>query len=201
MTDLLHSSSKERIKRLIVGPLCCNCYIIETADSALIIDPGDEADLIIEECEKDNVYAKFIINTHAHFDHIGANWKIKDYFQAPILMHEAEKVLLPKGAKVDRFIKEHERINIGDIELSFIHTPGHTPGSICIKMGHFLFSGDTLFECGIGRTDLPFGSWMHLLSSLRLLKELPDETIVYPGHGESTTIQKERRQNPYFKGC
>lgn len=190
-----------KIKRLIVGPLLTNCYILISKNEAALIDPGGGTKKILKEIESAKASLKYIILTHSHIDHTFSVLKIKEKTKAQILIHEDEKDFIfrakrekqgPRAErevlikfKVDRFLKDEEKIKIGEILLEVIHTPGHTKGGICLKGDNFIFTGDTLFEDGYGRVDLPGGSQRDLEKSLkRLSKFFKKDTIVYPGHGE-----------------
>ncbi len=197
-----------------VGILQANCYVIgcPKTHEAAIIDPGAEPELILSVIEKNQLKVVKIINTHGHPDHIGANGKIKEATQAPILIHSADKDMLthplpmpfdaeePAASPApDILIKEGDIIKIGELKLTVIETPGHSPGGICLRLNDILLTGDTLFAGTIGRTDLPGGSLEALNHSIRhKLLVLPDETEVYPGHGPSTTIHQEKHYNPFF---
>ena len=182
-----------QIKRLIVGELETNCYLLISENELGIIDPGGEAEKILKEIKKTKAEPKYIINTHCHLDHVLANEKIKKETGAKVLIHETEKDFLK--FKVDRFLKEGDKIKIGDSVLKVLCTPGHTKGSICLLGQDFIFSGDTLFEKGYGRTDLPGGSQKDLEESLkRLSKLLKPGIVVYPGHGEIFKILKNDKR-------
>ena len=157
------------IKLLVVGPLLTNCYLVISGDELLIIDPGGDADKILREIEVTKAKAKYIINTHLHPDHTGANKKVKDATQARILNN----------------LKEGDEIKIGQEILRVISTPGHSKDSICLLADELIFTGDTLFKDGVGRTDLPGSSQKDLEKSLEKLKKiLKPGMVVYPGHGE-----------------
>ncbi len=206
------------LKTLVVGPLAVNCYIIAsgTTHEAAIIDPGDDAGKITAALQKDNLKLKYIILTHAHFDHAGAARELQDETGAQVMVHENDALLLKNTAaqaalfgmqtasppKPDYFLKGGDGIKIGDVEMEVIETPGHTPGgiSLYVKDAKVVFTGDTLFWGSIGRTDLPGGDFNTIIHSLKdKLGRLPDDTKVYPGHGDDTTIGLEKRQNPYFE--
>lgn len=171
------------INHLIVGMLKTNCYLLISNNEFGIIDPGDEAERILKEIRKIKAEPKYIINTHCHSDHISANEKIKKETGAQILIHEAEKDFI--NFEADKFLKNKDKIRIGGSVLKVLHTPGHTKGSICLVGEKFIFTGDTLFKHGYGRTDLPGGSQKDLKESLkRLSKLLKPGMRVYPGHGE-----------------
>ncbi len=159
-----------RIKRIIVGMLQTNCYLLFSEGEVAIVDPGADTKKIIKEIEKEGGGVKYIINTHSHPDHTFAN----------------KKVARETGAKILNDLKEGDKIEIGKSVLRVLHTPGHTKDSICLLGKGFLLSGDTLFSDGHGRTDLPGGSQEEMKESLeRIRKEIPSDTVIYPGHGES----------------
>ena len=186
------------IVNLIVGELEVNCYLVGDREKNewLVIDPGGDEEKILEAIEKRKADIKFIINTHGHPDHTGANNIIKKETGAPLYIHKEDASLL---SKPDHFLKEGDILPLGDTSLKVIHTPGHTRGGICLLAPEALFSGDTLFAGSIGRTDLPGGSLPVLLRSIRdKLFSLPENTKVYPGHGPQTTIGEEKRSNPFL---
>ena len=201
------------IKMLVVGPFGSNCYIVgsETTGEALVIDPGDEPDKILKALEDSKVTCKLIVATHAHIDHISGAKKLKEATGAEFAMHEAEQtgqgrsIALMFGLSYDsppqpdRWLKEGDTVEVGELSFEVVHTPGHTPGGISL-IGHgVVFSGDTLFNFGIGRTDFPGGSYDQLLDSIRTkLMTLPDDTVVLSGHGPQTDIGTERRANPWL---
>jgi hydroxyacylglutathione hydrolase len=175
------------IKLLVVGPLLTNCYLVVSEKELLIIDPGGERREILPEAEKTKAKVKYIVDTHGHPDHIFANEEIRKETGAKILIHEAEKDFIK--FRVDKFLKDGDEIKIGDSVLKVLHTPGHTKGSICLLAKDFIFTGDTLFKDGYGRTDLPGGSQEDLERSLEKLKKiLKPGMTVYPGHGEILKI-------------
>ena len=203
------------LKTAVVGPLEVNCYIIadEKKKDAAVIDPGDNSDEILDIIKKNNLNLKYIINTHAHFDHIGAIGKIKKATKAEFLIHEMEMHVLKTlpsqnlifGIKTDsppppdRFLKDSEELMLGDLTLKILYTPGHSPGGICIHADGVVFTGDTLFAGSIGRTDLPGGDYNTLINSIKKkLLSLGDGTIVLPGHGQQSTIGDEREYNPFL---
>jgi glyoxylase-like metal-dependent hydrolase (beta-lactamase superfamily II) len=205
-----------RIRTLAVGVLSTNCYLVSDPDSqeALVIDPGAEPDRILAALRAAGAKVTAIVNTHGHWDHSGANGAVKEATGAPLLIHAADAPWLTMRQTVtgaglgllhpvqsppaDRVLQGEEELPLGRFRLRVIHTPGHTPGGICLYLPGVLFSGDTLFAEGVGRTDLPGGSPSALASSIReKLFSLPDETVVYPGHGAPTTIGDERSLNPY----
>lgn len=207
------------ILRLIVGPIMTNCYIVWDKDSkdAMIIDPGGDSLEIRSRVSKHKLQVRYIINTHAHIDHIAANGDLKDaYPDAQLLIHEDDAPALtdPTGnlslfmnlryvsPEPDRLLKDGDEIELGRYRFVVIHTPGHSAGGISLYCGDVtppaLFCGDTLFQLSVGRTDFPGGSFATLAKAIKeRLFTLPDETIVYPGHGPDTTIGEEKRHNPF----
>ncbi len=197
------------IKTIQVGELRTNCYIVasEKTREAVIIDPGDEAEKIIGAIETEKFRPILIVNTHAHPDHVGANHELAEkYGIAAALGEDGYKLiedfknyfeefsgLKIKDLSIEKLLKDGNVIEIGEIKLNVIKTPGHSKGSICLYGEGVLFSGDTLFAGTYGRTDVPGGSEEEMLGSIARLMELPDDTIVYPGHGGPTTISEERK--------
>lgn len=174
------------INKIVVGGLENNCYVIESESIGIIIDPGDEADKIIEAARGLDI--KIILATHRHFDHINALQPVKQAVKAEAAIHSSDWV-----SGFDIKLDDEQVIAFGNEQLRVIHTPGHTPGGCCFLVGNYLFSGDTLFPNGPGNTAFPGGNEQAILRSIRdKLMKLPDETMVYPGHGLSTTIGKER---------
>ncbi|HZI57565.1 MAG TPA: MBL fold metallo-hydrolase [Verrucomicrobiae bacterium] len=201
-----------------VGPLQCNCSILgdEQTHEAMVIDPGDQIEGILDLLRQEKLTLKQIVITHAHIDHIGGAMKLKAATGAPILMNQNDHALLkmldiqaswvgmrPPGAvTVDDSISHGRVLKIGEISSQVIDTPGHTEGSICVYFPQEkkLIAGDTLFAGGIGRTDLPGGSMEKIMRSLHTqVLALPDETEVTPGHGPVTTIGEERAMNPFLQ--
>lgn len=203
------------IKRLNVGIIGVNCYLVGCAETkqALAIDPGEGANEIIEEIKKGEWDLRYIVNTHGHYDHIGANRQLKAKTGAKILIHAADKEMLTderlnlsifsgnliNGPAADQLLNDGDLIEVGNsISLKVMHTPGHSPGSMVLYQTGHLFAGDTLFATGIGRTDLPGGSTEEIMDSiLNKLIILPEETQVYPGHGSISTIGEIKKNNPY----
>lgn len=203
---------------LPVGMLGCNCSVIgdEISREAIVIDPGDEVSKIIAILERNQLTVKMIVITHAHIDHIGGAEKLRAYTGAPVYMHEADKMLsdrldmqaawlgmeTPKDPGIDKPAREGDIIRAGSIEAHVLHTPGHTPGSISLylPLESKVIAGDTLFQGSVGRTDLPGGDTAQLGRSIRgKLYTLPEDTIVFPGHGETTSIGEEKRHNPFVR--
>lgn len=212
--------------KLPVGMLQCNCSIIGDPRTleAIVVDPGDEVERILGLLGRYKLQVKAIISTHAHIDHVGGLAKLYQYTGAPVMMHSDDLPLYrgmemqaaflgmrtPDLVEVHQLLKEGDILQWGEFFASVIHTPGHTPGSVSLYLpndsGNLslgqpqLFSGDTLFSGSIGRTDLWGGSYDEIIASLKeKLLQLPDATIVHPGHGASTTIGHERDTNPFLK--
>ncbi|MBM3800748.1 MAG: MBL fold metallo-hydrolase [Acidimicrobiia bacterium] len=201
-----------------VGPLQCNCYILgcEETREALLIDPGEEADLILPLIAKHRLRVRYILSTHAHIDHVGDLQALKEATGADALLHEKDLTLYqnlpmqaawlgvatPPLSSIDNFVADRDQLRFGQHSGEVLFTPGHTPGSICLHLPEGsgrLFSGDTLFFRSIGRTDLWGGSQEAIFRSLQSkLLTLDDRTVVYPGHGQPTTIGAERQLNPFL---
>jgi len=187
-----------RVSTLRVGEIDTNCYIIEDEKSkeALIIDPGDNAEEILNLLNKHQLIARYIVNTHGHWDHIGANRELKERTGALLLIHELDEFMYKasNSPPADRHLKEGDEIMVGELVFKVFHTPGHTPGGISLysEKEKVLFSGDTLFAGTYGRTDLPYSSQADMEKSLNKLLKLPAETKVYPGHGRPTIIAEEQ---------
>lgn len=203
-----------RIETIVVGPLQVNCHLVicEETKQAAVVDPGADPELILQAVKDAGCQVTLIINTHGHFDHIGANKRIKEATGAELLIHPDDVQLL-RNANVhasvyglsveaspmpDRLLSEKEQLKIGQLSADIIHVPGHSPGSVCLKIGKNLIVGDVLFAGSIGRTDLPGGDHHLLISGIReKLLILPDETVVHPGHGPDSTIGSEKVSNPF----
>jgi len=172
-----------KIKRIIVGKFKANCYLAESAEELIIIDPGDEAEKIMAEIVRFKATPRSIILTHHHFDHIGAVQDIAGQFKIPIFIHKKERKYI--GFPEISYLEEGDEVRFGDEVLQVINTPGHTPGSLCLLGEKVIFTGDTLFKDNYGRTDLPEGSPDDMDKSLERLKKLikPGMTV-FPGHGE-----------------
>jgi len=200
------------VKRLIVGQLATNCYLIydRASGEAIIIDPGDDGDYIIRVLADLEVKPVKIVATHGHFDHILAANELKLAYQIPFLIHREDEFLLKRmgdsashflglatdpAPKTDTYLEEGDSIKVGSLSLKVLATPGHTPGSISLyskKLG-IIFVGDVIFaEGGVGRTDFKYASAKDLEKSIKKLLKLPKDTLIYPGHGEETTIQESR---------
>lgn len=208
------------LRALELGPFLANCYIVgsDRSGEGIIIDPVAEAETIMNNVRQLDFTIKLIIATHSHPDHIMALGQIKEETGAPFAMHEAESsgVIASAMARVtglfmsgsaeplpkpDMPLKDGDVIEVGDLSFTVLHTPGHSPGGISLYGQGIVFVGDTLFNFSIGRTDFPGCSHQQLIDSINSkLLTLPDETIVYPGHGPQTTIRAERQHNPFLIG-
>ncbi|MDQ7793089.1 MAG: MBL fold metallo-hydrolase [bacterium] len=200
-----------------VGPFAANCYLLgcEKTRRLAVIDPGGDARRILETVDRSSFTVSSILNTHGHIDHVAANEEIRKATGAPILIATPDAPMLASparqlagmllkgvaGVTADRLLEDGESIEVGELKLKVLLTPGHTPGSACflLKGEGLVFSGDTLFEESVGRTDLPGGSWADMIASIReKLLVLDDKVRVLPGHGPETTIGHERRANPFL---
>jgi glyoxylase-like metal-dependent hydrolase (beta-lactamase superfamily II) len=207
---------------LPVGPLAVNCVIVadERTREAIVVDPGSEAERILSRLSELELRCVLVANTHAHLDHVGANAELVRRTGAPLRQHSADRPLYdaldsqadwmlgimghPEAVAVDGDLAHGTRLVAGDRSATVLHTPGHTPGSVCLLFESadeppLLLAGDTLFAGGVGRTDLPGGDWEQLADSLRTrILPLEDGTRVIPGHGPETTIRRERQENPFL---
>ncbi len=206
------------LKELVVGPFASNCFIVgsEATKEGMVIDPGANADAILNAVRGLGLSVVLIVVTHNHVDHVGALRQVKESTGAGYAVHEADvegmtpalfgRMLgvvmsgsLKAPPKPDRLLHDGDVIEIGGLKFTALHTPGHTPGGISLHGEGVVFSGDTLFNFGIGRTDLSGGDYVTLINSIMTrLMALPDDTVVYPGHGSSTTIGAERNRNPFL---
>jgi glyoxylase-like metal-dependent hydrolase (beta-lactamase superfamily II) len=202
----------------VVGPLSCNCYIVGDPETkqAIVIDPGDDADVLAASLAEKDLTVTAIVSTHAHFDHVVAAGRLRELTGAPFYLHSEDGPILdwlqesgrlflglelPPPPEVDRNASEGEILTAGSARLEVLHTPGHSPGSISLVTDTAVFSGDTLFAGSIGRTDLPGGDTDALLSAVRnKLFLLEEDMPVYPGHGPATTLGEEKRFNPFVGG-
>ena len=204
------------VYRLEVMPLGTNCYLVydENTKDGIVVDPGGSAKDIGEAIDRLDLHIVAIINTHGHWDHIGANVPIQQQTGAKILIHKLDEPMLTDpelnlrklflgkgdGGKADRLLEEGDIIELGDLRLQVIHTPGHTEGGICLLCEDLLFTGDTLFRLSVGRSDLPGGDKTALLASLaNKLKPLDDSLKVLPGHNSASTLGYEKEHNPFFR--
>jgi glyoxylase-like metal-dependent hydrolase (beta-lactamase superfamily II) len=206
------------LKELVVGPFGSNCFIVgsEATREGMVIDPGANGDSIVNAARGLGLSIVLIVATHNHIDHVGALRQVKEATGADYAVHELDVegmspdvfgrmlgVVLGGSFKSppqpDRLLREDDVIEIGDLKFTVLHTPGHTSGGISLLGDGIVFSGDTLFNYGIGRTDLSGGDYATLINSIMTkLMVLPDDTVVYPGHGASTTIGAERIRNPFL---
>lgn len=209
-----------KIKKLVVGPLQANCYLLwdKPGGLAAIIDPGGSPEEIISVIEEEKLTPVALINTHGHIDHIAANQVIKERYDIPLLIHAEDVACLTDpnlnlsamgfgqfdSSSCDRELQDGDEIPVGEISLKVISTPGHSPGGVCLLISRIdqpdiIITGDTLFAGGVGRTDFPGGSMTRLMESIRnRLFSFPDETIILPGHGPHSTIVEERNSNPFL---
>ena len=188
-----------KVKLLRVGPIGTNCYILEDDQTnlAAVIDPGDEPELIQEALEKEGVEVRYLLLTHGHYDHTTAVPALhRVYPQADIYIHQADAN--GAGSTLFPLADEGDVIRLGDHEIQVLHTPGHSPGSVTLKVEDVLFTGDTLFAGSCGRTDLRGGSYEQIMQSLKRLGELKGDFHVCPGHEATSTLERERRSNPFL---
>lgn len=207
-----------KVRALTVGPIMENCYILydEKTLDGIIIDPGAEANLILAEVAKLKLHIKYIVDTHGHADHIGANREVGEALHCKLAIHEDDVPMLSDpnlnlsssgymgklitSQPADVILHENDVIEFGNCKLRVIHTPGHTPGGICLVGEGVVMSGDSLFAGSIGRTDFPNGSMRDLIAALKAkIITLNPDLKVYPGHGGPTTIGYERDTNPYLQ--
>ena len=203
------------LKRLVLGLFQTNCYIVgsESSKAGMVIDPAARANKILESIKDLGLDIKLIVLTHGHLDHVEALAEVKEATGAKVAIHTDDAYFLqkrplntsfgfpyPDTSSPDRLLEDGDSLDVDDLQFLVLHTPGHSPGGICL-LGHgVVFSGDTLFNYGIGRTDFPGCSYDQIMNSIYTkLMTLPDDTIVYPGHGPETTIGAERRGNPFLR--
>ena len=198
-----------QVKVLQVGPSGTNCYLLEDekAHVAAVIDPGDEAGRILQVIKDDGVDVKYILLTHGHYDHTTAVPELHQALpQAEIYIHKADangagSRLFPLAGQIPdlKFYDEGNALTLGELTIQVLHTPGHSKGSVTLKVGDVLFCGDTLFAGSCGRTDLAGGSYEEIMASLKKLGELPGDYHVCPGHDVTSTLERERRSNPFLR--
>jgi glyoxylase-like metal-dependent hydrolase (beta-lactamase superfamily II) len=199
------------IKKYSLGLLQANCYFLIEANDLILIDPGDEASFILEEIQRQRLNLKAILATHGHFDHIGAVGEIQQSFNVPFYINDKDLFLVERLNETAKYfldynpyflppknIKElnNKTLHVSRFTFDIIFTPGHTPGSVCFyfQKEKLVFTGDTLFKDGIGRYDFSYSDKKELFDSLKKILYLPDETLVYPGHGKQTVIEDEKHQ-------
>jgi hydroxyacylglutathione hydrolase len=205
------------ITTLSVGPLGTNCYIVGCKETleGMVVDPGGHAERILAAVKEMGLTLKYVVNTHAHFDHVIANRAVLDATGATLVVHPDEVPALKAGGGARQFgfavdpspepgllVREGDTLQVGRLLFQIMHTPGHSPGHIALYEANegVLFDGDVLFQQGIGRSDLPGGNHSTLMRSIReKVLTLPDETIVYSGHGPATTVGQEKRYNPWLR--
>jgi hydroxyacylglutathione hydrolase len=196
------------IKRLSVGIYAANCYIVmdEVSKNTAVIDPGGDADEIIMELTRMESKVQCILLTHGHIDHVGAVDELREKYEIPVYINKKDEELMNRGEQVfgkiknsNIYLSEDTKIDLGEVKITCIETPGHTPGGICFLISEALFTGDTLFAGSIGRTDFTGGDFNTIIQSIKSrLLTLKDDIKVYSGHGPSTTIGKERAANPFL---
>ena len=206
------------IKKYVVGPIQENCYVVSHGKKCIVIDPGSEADYLIEEIEKEDLEVLGILITHGHYDHIGAVNELREHFNTKVYAsHDTKEMMINTDEnlsvmlggeeyRVDEPVEEltssnkGERFLIGDFSIIVYSTPGHAKGSCLfyLEEDHALFTGDTLFMNGCGRIDFPTGDQIEMLKSLLRIKEFSFEADIYPGHGPNTTLSIEKKNNPYL---
>ncbi len=203
------------VETLTVGIFGSNSYLVSCPETreAVVLDPGAEGGKIAERIRDLGLKVTAIVNTHGHIDHVLANLHIKNATGASLIMHPEEVPLYRKPGFIlsfftrklpspDREIKEGDKVNFGKCRAEVLHTPGHTPGGITLYICGCLFTGDTLFAGSVGRTDMWGGSMNRLLESInKKIVPLPEDTVVYPGHGPPTTVGEEKKQNPFIKNA
>ena len=202
---------------IVVGPLGVNCFILgdKQSNEGVVVDPGADCEMILAAVARFGIKVKYIINTHGHFDHVGCNRQLVEQSGGELLIHQGDLTLLSMasrsaqnyGLSVEdspppaRYLTDGMRLEFGKRSIEVLHTPGHTQGGCCLFFAReqLVITGDTLFADSVGRTDLPGGSHAQLIAAIKArLMPLPDETVVWPGHGPSSTIGQERRTNPYI---
>jgi hydroxyacylglutathione hydrolase len=205
------------VRTVHVGITQTNCYVVgcEETHEGVVIDPGGHPQRIIDAIEESGLTVRYVLNTHCHFDHMGANAEIVAATGAPLALHPAELpilqarggaswfgVLVKESPLPDVELADGQVLEVGTLRFQVLHTPGHSPGGVTfyLEKEGVAFDGDVLFQMGIGRTDLPGGDWDTLMRSIQeVLFALPDETVLYPGHGPQTTVGREKRSNPWLR--
>jgi hydroxyacylglutathione hydrolase len=205
-----------KIKRYMIGPLMANCYIVwsDLEHTGIMIDPGGWSDAIEKDIRQEQIQIKKILLTHGHYDHIAGLSEAVNYTKAKVYIHEQDAECLSSSGRnislmlgqskvfppADVYLQGKEKIEVNsELTFSVLHTPVHTPGGVCYISDDMMFTGDTLFLGSVGRTDFPGGSYPEIIQSVKQLMEYPEDTVVYPGHGEKTTIRFEKKNNPYVQ--
>ncbi|MCT4509890.1 MAG: MBL fold metallo-hydrolase [Tepidibacter sp.] len=202
------------LEKIVAGVYGVNCYILgdDETKKCAVIDPGGDCDGILNIIKKNELNLEYIILTHGHADHIGAVKELKEKTNSTVLAHKEEEIVLTNSQnnltymmggsieiEADRYLNDEQSIELGNLNLQTIHTPGHTLGGMCIKVEDCLFTGDTLFRSSIGRTDLFGGDYDKIIESVNRLSKLDDKLKVFPGHGPASTVETEKAKNPYIK--
>lgn len=204
-----------QVQKFTLQILQANCYVVidDMTGKGIVIDPGDDSESLTEFIQRRGIEISAILNTHGHIDHIGGNVGLKNFTGAPLMIHQLDEIYLKdsflNGAAFfgfrfqphtsDQMLQDGDLLQFGNLKIKVLHTPGHSPGSVCFLMNHSIFTGDFVFRQGIGRWDLPGGSKDDLFKSVQeVFCNLPDDLTVYPGHGEQTTVGFEKEHNPYI---
>lgn len=203
------------LKRIVMGDLATNCYLLgcPKTNEAAVIDPAEDSEILLDLIDEKGFQLNYIINTHGHGDHIGGNKQLKEKYSAKLLIHQLDEGMLVNPKKnfsfymkkpvfspaPDDYLRDGMCLDLGLLRLYIIHTPGHSPGSVSIRLNHIIFTGDTLFKEGIGRTDLPGGSQAVLMHSIKeKLLSLDSSSEILPGHGPASTLKHELEHNPWL---
>jgi glyoxylase-like metal-dependent hydrolase (beta-lactamase superfamily II) len=202
------------VRHAVVGPFQANCFAVKVGPQGqgFLIDPGDEPEVIVELIRETGLEPEAILLTHGHIDHANAAGDIRRRFRSRVVCHSADRAMVEEAEQpmlfdlvrnpcnVDQELNGGATLNIAGQEIEVIHTPGHTAGSVCYRVGPYVFTGDTLFRGSIGRTDLPGGSEIVMMNTLKTrICSLDDGLVVYPGHGPATTIGEEKELNPFLQ--
>lgn len=201
------------VKPVVVSMFATNCYLVGCPETnkGMVIDPGAEGKRILAAIKELGLEIEYILNTHGHIDHVGANARLKEALRVPLLFPEKDLeiyrrpgfglgLVAGKQPAPDRLLREGDRISCGNLEFAVLETPGHTAGGVCLRAAEAVFTGDTIFAGSIGRTDLAGGSFAEIMQSIReKLMVLPPQTVLYPGHGPATTVAEEARSNPFIR--